>query len=351
MVVADPDVMKMAIKASQVFDQALRYEVQPITPEELRTMRRRWFTVKKRDPPPHLDMSDTQLSVLQRLNEVDHNLLAFDMGVWGPYGARRERRNQLAAQVKNADGFWITRGIPGAMNLEDWIDGWRFASTGFIMGAYLDEGVADGYRDFFVALAKSYPDCWWICCKAEWELRHEWAIRERRRQEQFHIERAADSQYDGTRPWNAVLSAAFEGLESMRYWKAEVEDKARQWKDDQLKQQASHWQQRQEALYDPMAGGQGSVPPPPQPYGGGKVNPQNPAGTGKRAQKRAAAVAAAAAGLPNPKHQRQEVGGRGQEGGAPGKGAGEWWNERRSDGRYMYAENKVQLCCDFNRNH
>ena len=54
--------------------------------------------------------------------------------------------------------------------------------TGMVMMGYVDVGVATAYKDYVVNLAKTYPKSWWIICTAEWELRFEWAVSERRRQ-------------------------------------------------------------------------------------------------------------------------------------------------------------------------
>ena len=44
-------------------------------------------------------------------------------------------------------------------------------------------------------------------------------------------------------------------------------------------------------------------------------------------------------------------GGGGGAGGASSglEGREDWWNQQRPDGRYMYAENRRQLCCAWNR--
>ena len=126
---------KTVIKVSQVFDQGCRYEVQPVAEEVLTVMRNRWIDKKGMPPQPHMDMSDTQLSTLSRLAELDHNLLAFDMAVWGPCGTQRERNFMMAAHVQNGDGAWIVKEIAGARSMEDWRDGWEFATTAMVMGA------------------------------------------------------------------------------------------------------------------------------------------------------------------------------------------------------------------------
>ena len=60
--------------------------------------------------------------------QATQNMLAFDMGVWAPWGGRRERRFMLTAHVRNTEGEWVAKEEPGAQNIEDWTTGWEFAS-------------------------------------------------------------------------------------------------------------------------------------------------------------------------------------------------------------------------------
>ena len=110
---------------------------------------------------------------------------------------------------KNSNDEWTAREVPGAQSLGDWVEAWNFAVSGFVMGGYIDVGTADGYRDHFIATTKAYPRHWWIVCMAEWELRMEWAITERRRLKSFHEKVPMLSQYSEDKPWNSVLLAAF----------------------------------------------------------------------------------------------------------------------------------------------
>ena len=296
-------------------------------------------------PAPHQDLSDNQLSVLSRLGGLNHNLLAFDMGVWGPYGTRRERHFVMTAYHQNANGEWVAREMPGAQTLDEWIEGWEFASVGFVMAHGVEKGVADAYRDHFKHLAVQYPRAWWISCMAEWELRHEWSLQELRRQRAFHAEYPQLSKYNPDKPWNSVLLAAVQGVEAMQYWKRALEDKARRWMDSDKSQESPSWVTRQEEYYHPALGtgsGQKGASAFPQ-------NTQNPPGSGKRAEKRKASEMA---------RQTKEAG-RQQSATAPSgsvsrpafreESALSWVDRRRSDGRWMYAKNEQELCYKHNR--
>ena len=215
-------------------------------------------------------------------------------------------------------------------------------------------GTADGYRDHFIATAKAYPRHWWIVCTADWELRMEWAITERRRLREFHVKVPMLSQYDESKPWNSVLLAAFRGTASLTYWKAKVDLRVKE-----FEEATSHRGKGIQADVLQLQGG-GALG-----LAAGKVGQvQKAPGTGKRALKRAAAAAAAnAAGGPGKfaklQHQQQVNlanlgGGGGGAGGAGGASSGlegreDWWNAQRPDGHYMYAENKKQLCYAWGR--
>ena len=67
-------------------------------------MRARWSDSAWLPPAREVNPNDNQLSVLARLSSLNYNLLAFDMGVWGPFAARRERHFQLTTFQLNSRG-------------------------------------------------------------------------------------------------------------------------------------------------------------------------------------------------------------------------------------------------------
>ena len=142
-------IAKNSLKVSHFFDQGRRLEIKPIEPEEITKMRARWQSQMWLPPQKHLNPMDNQLRVLKRLNDLGHNMLAFDMGVWGPYGSRRERHFLLTAHHLNVSGDYQAKEVPGAQSLEDWLEGWAFATTTFVMGGIVERGVADAYAAHF----------------------------------------------------------------------------------------------------------------------------------------------------------------------------------------------------------
>ena len=75
---------KVTLKVNQDWDQGCRMEVQPVGEDVICAMRKRWLAKNYPPPPPARDLTDNQLSILARLQEGGHKLLAFDMGSGGP---------------------------------------------------------------------------------------------------------------------------------------------------------------------------------------------------------------------------------------------------------------------------
>ena len=317
-----------ALPVRHYFDQGCKLIVQTVAADELKVMRDRWTLRNSLEPGTAVNPSDNQLSVLKRLADLDHNLLAFDMGVWGPYSTRRERQQMLTVHHQNAAGAWVAKEVPGAHCLDDWLEAWAFATTGFVMGEIVTVGVADAYRDNFKKLCDSYPTSWWICCQAEWEFRFEFAVDELRRQKDFHAAAPTVSAFDPAQPWNSVLLAGTRGIESMSFWEDRLKEKARNWVSSGRSQVDPSWIRRQSDMFLANGGGGRQVwlqgEPKPQPNAAA-----NPNGSGKGAGRRGA------------KRLRNEA--------APTKGE-EWKDAKGADGRYRYAKNGADFCYSWGRN-
>ena len=315
-----------ALKVSHYFDQTgplSKLVVKTANSDELLKMRGRWLTLKALEPGPSVSLSDNQLSVLFRLQELGHNVLAFDMGIWGPYSERRERALNLTIHYQNSSGQWLPKEISGAHCLDDWLDAWAFATAGFIVSGSVSEGIADAYRENFKKLCGFYPKSWWICAQADWEFRHEFAPTELRRQRLFHATNPGMSSWDEAMPWNSVLLAGTTGLEAMQFWTDHLKERARRWAESGQADIAPSWVRRQADLYStgaPHRQAQQSPPPPPQaPWG---AQAQRPAGTGRRALKRKLHEAAASTN---------------------------WTDVKRSDGGYRFSTEGVEICYAWNR--
>ena len=68
------------------------------------------------------------------------------------------------------------------------------------MADAVDRDVAEGYRDFFLALCDTYGSDFWICAAADWLVRSEFAEDEKLRQLEWHASNPANSGFDPLRP-------------------------------------------------------------------------------------------------------------------------------------------------------
>ena len=117
-----PGVVKNGLSAGTIWDQGCKIVVLPLGTDDLLGMRRNWTDKNELEPTEDMDPTDNQLSMISRLNVMGHNMLGFDMGVWGPYGSRRERAYTMLAHVQTADGTYIPKEVPGP---EMWLTGWQ----------------------------------------------------------------------------------------------------------------------------------------------------------------------------------------------------------------------------------
>jgi hypothetical protein len=293
-------------------------------------MRDRWTARNTLEPGPAVSLNDNQLSVLKRLADLEHNLLAFDMGVWGPYGFRRERQQMLTIHHQNASGAWIAKEVSGAHCLDDWLEAWAFATTGFVMGNVVSVGVADAYRDNFKKLCSNYPRAWWICAQAEWEYRFEFAVEELRRQREFHAAAPNVSAFDPMMPWNSVLLSGTRGIESMSFWEDRLKEKARNWQASGQAHLDPSWARRQVDLFAVNNGGprqawcQNEPRPPQHPAANADGADHN---KGRRGAKRVRKGMAKSSGF-----EKEE-----------------WMDSKTTDGRYRYSATGGDICFAWGR--
>ena len=333
-----PGVIKNGLNANTIWDQGCKIVVQPLGKDDIRLMRMRWTDIHELEPTEEVNPTDNQLSMFARLNTLGHNILAFDMGVWGPYGGRRERAFTMMAAVKTVDGTYLPKEVPGPRNVEDWTTAWEFATATFIMGGAMSEGVATAYRKHVTRVASNFPQHWHIVANADWKLRHEWALTELRRQEDFYASNPMLSKFNPKQPWSAILLSAVKGLECMEFWKLNVDDRVQK-----MEREGVHlntWIDRQ--AESGLPAGQGSAASSMSTLA--TYNPGNPPGSGKRALKRKAAELRRATGQPAQAQPPAAKAARTEE-----AQRSEWADTKRADGRWIYDVGGTELCFGYGR--
>ena len=107
------------IKLAQVIDQAKDVEVPMLLAEEMTEYRNTYTVAFGDNPMENAEATDSQFTALQHI--VANCLPPYtDVGVWGPYGTRVERRMRFKARVLDATGNWTQHERPGLDCIESW---------------------------------------------------------------------------------------------------------------------------------------------------------------------------------------------------------------------------------------
>ena len=175
----------LKIRISTVLDQASDAEVASLSGDELANLRRRYVVVRGDHPVPRMDVTDTQLSAFQRW-VTSGRCPATDFGVWGPHGARIERRLKFTNHVLDVGGRWRTAELSGPDCFDTWLECWHIFETACIMCETATAATLDKYREEFRSLVDRFPTAWHICVRAEWRCRSEYWTQELHQQQSFH---------------------------------------------------------------------------------------------------------------------------------------------------------------------
>jgi hypothetical protein len=210
------------VKLSQVVDQSSDQEVPMLPANELSTMRQRFITAFGDSPLPRMEVTDSQLTALQFKLTSGQPPYA-DFGVWGPYGARIERRLKFVSYALTPSGAWRTLEIPGADCLDTWRDCWAVFKTAAVMLDVARPATLDLYAASFEDRCRRYPKAWHLCAQADIRCRSEFLIEEKRRQEAFHQRVPMLSAYVAIAPWDSVFKAA---AADGPFWERELKEQA-----------------------------------------------------------------------------------------------------------------------------
>ncbi len=210
------------IKLSHVIDQAKEQEVPLLGEAELRGLRRAYDMIYRDVPLEGVEVTDVQLSALKYL--VDNGLTPYaDFGVWGPYGARAERRMRFTSHYLDSEGMWHTSEVPGPDCLENWRKCWETFSTAAVMLNLATPATLVRYISRFNERCERYSRCWHLCVQADVRCRSEWMAAERRRQERFHQEHPSISGFRPEMPWDSVFK---EAADNQEFWQRELMEPA-----------------------------------------------------------------------------------------------------------------------------
>ena len=112
-------VLHTKVKLSQIINQGIDQDVPMMNEEGLMVLRKKYIEVSGDEPLATIDASDAQLTALQFV--VSNGLAPYtDFAVWGPHGARQERRMRFAQNFMDTSGKWRAVEQGGPANLEVW---------------------------------------------------------------------------------------------------------------------------------------------------------------------------------------------------------------------------------------
>ena len=222
---------------------------------------------------PSCAVTDAQLTALQFL--LENNMPPYaDFAVFGPHGARAERKLKFVQHYMNSAGQWRATEAPGLSTLDQWKTCWDVFAVAAISLDIITPAVLARYAKRFEERCARYPLSWYICACAEDRCRSEWVPAEKRRQERFAAEHPHVAVLDQSKPWNSVFR---EAADTMEYWTQELQEPALLYAATRAHQVPSYVHQQPAQVED--------APSPPPPYKkkgkgkGGKGNKQ--AGQGK----------------------------------------------------------------------
>ena len=167
-------------------------------------------------PTENAEVTDSQLTALKYL--VDAGLPPYaDFSVWGPFGARHERRMKFKARLLDNQGHWIQVEIPGPSSIEAWRRSFKVFSVAAVMCCIASPATLQRYESRFEERCERYHRAWHLCLQADVRCRSEWLVAERRRQETFHAKHPTVSGYQEHKPWETVLREAADAASSWQH--------------------------------------------------------------------------------------------------------------------------------------
>ena len=124
------------------FDRSSKKHVKPAEKEEIDAARARYLAHAVVEPAPEMEVTDEQLSIILQLSKAGENLLGFDMELWAPFGALRQRAMTLATFKQTEGGGHSATIVPGPADLEEWQTAWDWAKRFWIYSDDVHHGIA-----------------------------------------------------------------------------------------------------------------------------------------------------------------------------------------------------------------
>ena len=210
------------VKLGQILNQAFDQEIPMLTCNKLKAARDRYNQLCGDDPLANIDVSDSQLTALQFVLSNDITPYA-DFAIFGPHGARHERRLKFAQHFMDSGGSWRTVEQPGPASLDQWLQSWETFSVAAIMLNIASPATLQRYSQRFQQRTKVVPNAWHVCVVAEDRCRAEQFPVIKRKQERFADSHPMITDFKSEMPWETVFR---EATESHEYWSTALTEPA-----------------------------------------------------------------------------------------------------------------------------
>ena len=212
------------IKASQIIDPADDTEVTPASTSDMDQYVKNYREVKHGPPMANHEPTEEQMGAF--FLRVIILLLApyADFSLFTPFGRRMQRALRHRGWILNEDGTYSPVEVPGPASFDIWWACWRVYATALLMLRWpvsvarstaeqlmvVSPQALEVYFDRFRQLVREYPECWFLCCKAEDRCRGEHFMRLRRA-------RVAKGEVDPS--WSDIM---IEAAMDNEFWDREV---------------------------------------------------------------------------------------------------------------------------------
>lgn len=216
------------IKLSSVVDQgfAVEKEVAPMTEDEFNEYYKVYRDKMGNDPRPEEDITIEQLTGLRALFRSGAAPYV-DLSIWGPFGARTQRRLKMAGVTLGSDGTIQQVQMPGPPNVESWQEGFGVFRTGCIMLDQISIATLGMWSQMVVDYSHRYgPRVWPLVYQAEVRARSELLTRTKRAGIEAKAQATAAGgvhPFNTAVPWEWVFNQA---ANNDKFWRKELEDKA-----------------------------------------------------------------------------------------------------------------------------
>ena len=222
---AKANASKRSVKMSTILDPTDDSEVRAAGPLVIKQWYRNYRQLKYGDPLPEKDPTPDQVSAMNtRVVELGGDPYG-DFSILTPFGRRVQKVLKHRGWMLQEDGSYRGIEVPGPGSFDVWQTCWKVYEVILLMLRFPSETgrkpelvvtpiALEAYFENFSSLCKQYPECWYLCQRAEDRCRAEHLGR---------IARRLETEWGYMPTWSDVFTTA---ASDNNYWNKEVRDPA-----------------------------------------------------------------------------------------------------------------------------